>query len=128
VSGDNFHFDLTGVSLAKCLDIAFEGAPGGKAVGWAVMDGKAELKQNPQRLVLFWSMEEPAIALPAPMTAEDAEPFVRAWLKEQDYGPQPDHDGDNGKGWRVYNESWSMVAGKHRAFVAIEPCWIMYGK
>jgi hypothetical protein len=27
---------------------------------------------------------------------------VTAWLEEVDYGEEPDHDGANGKGWRVY--------------------------
>lgn len=125
MSGDNFHFDLTGVSLDKCLEIAFEGAPGRKTTGWLEMSTDDDKRK---RLVLFWMDDPGANKFPAALDAAEAEPFVKAWLKEQDYGPQPDHDGDNKKGWRVYNESWSMVAHNARAFVAIEPCWIMYGK
>ncbi len=122
---DNFHFDLTGIPLLICLDIAFSHAPGKKAVGWMVQNME---ERKLKRLVLFWSDDPAMTPLPAPLEAKDAEPFVKAWLSQQNYGPQPDHDGDNGKGWRVYCESWGHVAYNYRAFVAIEPVWLMYGK
>lgn len=60
---------------------------------------------------------------------EDLLPFVTGWLKETDYGNEPDHDGSNGKGWRVYNHNWGQVIGcGSYSFVAIEPAWAMYGK
>lgn len=49
-------------------------------------------------------------------------------IAHADYGRQPDHDGDNEKGWRLYNETWGMVGGDHSAFAAVEPAWAMYGK
>lgn len=132
---DNFHFDLTGVPLDKCLAIAF--GPHSKAVGWAEIPANPEnhsheavwgASKGQRRLVLFWAEHDQMSKLPAPMTAEQVEPFVKAWLGAADYGRQPDHDGDNGKGWRVYNEAWGHVAGSWEAFVAIEPVWLMYGK
>lgn len=122
---DNFHFDLTGVALSKCLDIAFSHAPGNKAKGWVELPTEDE---KCKRLVLFWTNDKVMTPLPALMDAEAAEPFVRAWLAEQDYGPEPDHDGDNEKGWRAYCEGWGHVASKYAAFIAIEPVWLMYGK
>lgn len=136
MSGDNFHFDMTGVPLADALKIAFCGSPGNKAVGWSVLDaddtetveGQHGHTSSRKRLVLFWHESGGGTPLPAPMDAEAAIPFIKAWLAEADYGKQPDHDGDNGKGWRIYNEAWGHVARNHYAFVAIEPEWIMYGK
>lgn len=55
-------------------------------------------------------------------------PFIEAWLKEADYGSQPDTDGHNSKGWRIFNEGWGHVCGMWQAFVAIEPEWLTYGK
>lgn len=139
---DNFHFDLTGVSLDVCLDVAFSGSPSRKAVAWAVQEkfeadpDKRWEKSTNRRLVLFWHESAKngggdcdVQLLPAPMTAEQSVPFVKAWLQSEDYGSQPDHDGNNGKGWRVYNESWTHIdrAGSY-SFVAIEPVWLMYGK
>src|SRR5690349_24893058 len=46
---------------------------------------------------------------------------LEAWLAEADYGPQPDHDGDNSKGWRIYNEAWGHVDNLWGAIVAIQP-------
>lgn len=128
MSGDNFHFDITGAPLDKSLDIAFTEH---NAIGWAEMDGE----QSAKRLVLFWS--DSGVTnhnvqfqrFPSPIrSVEEIEPIIKGWLKDADYGREPDHDGDNGKGWRVYNESWTHVAGMWQAFVAIEPCWIWYGK
>lgn len=60
--------------------------------------------------------------------AEHVWPMIEAWLDDTSYGTQPDHDGDNDKGWRIYNEAWGHVAGLWQAFAAIEPVWLMYGK
>ena len=81
-----------------------------------------------RRLVFYWSDSEKAIALPFPMTIEQAADFAIGWLRHADYGDEPDHDGSNGKGWRIYNEAWGHVDGDWSAFVAIEPAWAMYGK
>lgn len=122
---DNFHFDLTGVGLDRALDIAFTGHS--KCIGWSegeVSDGGRVRK----RLILHWTENVSATPLPAPMTATEVLPFVQAWLNAVPRGPEPDHDGDNGQGCRVYNEDWGHVGSDYTAFVAIEPRWLMYGK
>lgn len=120
---DNFHFDMTGVPLEKALDIAF--GQYSKAVGYRV-------ENDPCRLILYWVARangDDVIPFPAPMDAEASVMFVKAWLKHTaKYGSQPDHDGDNKRGCRVYNETWGNVGRDYRAFVAIEPVWLMYGK
>lgn len=137
VSGDNFHFDITGAPLDKSLGIAF--GEWNTAVGWAEVDcgeravgreGIWGANQSARRLILFWHKDESGLMIPfpAPLDVAAVKPFIEAWLKAADYGPQPDQDGSNGKGWRVYNETWTHVADSHYAFVAIEPVWIMYGK
>ena len=30
--------------------------------------------------------------------------------------------------WRVYCDEWGRVGNQYQAFVAIQPCWAMYGK
>lgn len=136
---DNFHLDITGAALDKCLDIAFGGgAPGNKTSHWSTMEPGEKsheavwgANKAGSRLVLFWSKPETsveALAFLTPLTAEQVEPIVKAWLAEQNYGSQPDHDGDNGKGWRVYNEAWGHVGGSRYAICGIEPVWLEYGK
>lgn len=72
--------------------------------------------------------EVPVVRLPYAMNLTAACAFVWHWLETADRGPEPDHDGSNKPGWRVYNEAWGHVAGDWRAFVAIQPVWAMYGK
>jgi hypothetical protein len=121
VSADNFRFDLSCAPLDESLAIAFRGAAGGKATHWRA-------DTDPVRLVLAWHDTPGFTPLPVPLDAEGAAVFVKAWLAAAEYGPEFDHDGDNGKSWRIYNESWGHVDGCHYAFVAIEPLWAMYGK
>lgn len=121
---DNFHFDLTGVSIEKALEIAFQ--QHSKAVAWAVVPLKEGSERT--RLILFWTNHSEATPLPAPMDCAAAVPFVKSWLSAADYGREPDHDGDNGKGCRIYNEAWTHINGMWQAFVAIEPVWLEYGK
>lgn len=93
-------------------------------------------------LILYWAVTsrlehreedktsggKPIMLLPYEMTFEPAVNFVWGWLQTAAYGSQPDHDGDNGKGWRVYNEAWTHVDDRWEALVAIQPIWAMYGK
>ncbi len=92
------------------------------------MDGYGQ--RSPVRLVFFWS--KPSIpeyrALPFKMNLTAAVDFAWPWLEQAERGPAPDHDGDNEKGWRVYNEGWTHVANLWEAKVAIETYWLMAGK
>lgn len=124
MSADNFHFDITGAKLFDCLNIAFLGSPSGKATHWIV----EEKEGNPQRLLLGWNKDKDMTPFPAPMSVEECEPFILSWLRTVDYRKELDHDGDNSKGWRIYNESWGKINGYTYSFVAIEPIWLIYGK
>lgn len=124
----NFHIEIVSdddSELLLAMQIAFNHAPGNKAEGYAVTPDKG--------LVFLWTMglrapEDAAVKLPFKLDAIGGADFARRWLAEQDYGRQPDHDGDNKKGWCVYNEKWARVAGWSGSFVAVKPAWIMYGK
>jgi len=90
-------------------------------------------KADKNRFLLAWTkpgiLPGPWTEAPFDMTYEDIAPFIMGWLKNTaDYGYEPDHDGDNGKAWRLYNESWGHVGYDHAVFAAIEPVWAMYGK
>ena len=79
-------------------------------------------------LILLWHEEQKSTPLPFPLGLEQAASFISDWLKQAAFGGQPDHDGSNGKGWRMFTESWGHVAGHHYAIVGVQPAWAMYGK
>lgn len=128
---DNFHIDIVCKGkdvLAKALDIAFAGKGYSTArvthyaitpeKGLILMDCRYGKPSNPA-----------AVALPFTLDPQGAADFAHRWLQETaDYGREPDHDGDNSKGWRVYTEGWGMIGSDYHAFVAIKPEWAMHGK
>lgn len=123
---DNRHVDITSEGnddLDLALRIIWSNAPGGKATHYTFINS-----DGTNTMVLLWNEEKGAIALPFPLDLGGAINFVINWLKNVQYGPQPDHDGSNGKGWRVYNERWGHVAGYRCAIVGITPRWAMYGE
>ena len=79
-------------------------------------------------LILMWTNRDNAVKFDKPKGRAELVDFAWQWLQDQDYGPQPDHDGSNGKGWRIFNESWGHVNNDWAAFCAIQPVWAMYGK
>lgn len=128
---DNFHLDITSEgreSLELALRIAF--GQHNKAVAYLVDPKKG--------LVFFWHAdknEKGLQTLPFKLDAIGATDFAVRWLAEAEYGPEPGHDGSNGKGWRVYNDRWGRVSypdnehsGWSYSFVAVLPCWAWYGK
>jgi hypothetical protein len=124
---NNFKIDLTAEGdavLIQAMQIAFSNAPGRKAEAFMVSPEKG--------LVFFWapnlSSNKDIVKLPFKLDAEGAADFARRWLAEQDYGRDPGHDGDNGKGFRIYCESWGRIADLSGSFVAIQPEWAWYGK
>ena len=104
---DNFHIDITSEgskSLRAALDIAISHA-GGKATHYAVRQADTAKKRQGPRLILYWSAETAYDVAPLPfvLNASNIGDFVEGWLAQN--SPQhaePDHDGDNGKGWRVW--------------------------
>ncbi|PZQ86025.1 MAG: hypothetical protein DI549_00655 [Ancylobacter novellus] len=141
---DNFHVDITAEgksSLAKAIGIAFaHNAPGCKSQSYAIkqivateFNGLPVDLNGKRALVLRWTKRTPTdpvevCDLACGLDAEATAHLAGLWLDEQDYGREPDHDGDNGKGWRVFVGGWGHVAGDHYSICAVTPAWAMYGK
>jgi hypothetical protein len=119
---DNFRIDITSEGdIAPAMKIAFRDEHT-RAVAYRV---------DAARGLIFYqypSKREGVVALPFKLDHADAAHFAKRWLSEQDYGREPDHDGDNERGWRLYNEDWGHIASEHETFVAVKPAWAMYGK
>jgi hypothetical protein len=87
-----------------------------------------KIKEN--CFILYWteSDDEDYISFPYEMEMDQASSFIYNWLKQSDYPQEPDHDGNNSKGWRVFNESWGNVGGDWKTFLAVMPVWIIHPK
>lgn len=124
---DNFRFNVVwqGEKTFRILLAMLIDRKGGKKFEYFRID---ERENKSPRLILYCYESKKANKLPYPMTPEALIDFAWNWLQTVDYGRQPDHDGDNGKGWHLYTEDWGHVDGDWAAFCAIEPAWAMYGK
>ena len=94
------------------------------------------LDESPARLTFFWThlrsgeplKEEVYQELPFPSSPKLVEYMMSAWLDNCVWPPEPQHDGSNGRGFRLFNENYGHVNDHWQAFVAIEPYWLIYGK
>jgi hypothetical protein len=120
---DNFHIDITyegDEALRNALEIAFRGS---KAEAYAIIPKVG--------LVFFaygYERCQGAAKLPFKLDVAGAADFARRWLAEAEYGSEPDHDGSNGKGWRVYTEHWGRIGDWWGSLCAVQPAWAEYGK
>lgn len=124
---DNFEMTLVcegDDALRLAMPLAFRGL---SATHFAIWPDKG--------LVFFWADPQgqlpegvAASAFPFRMKAAGAADFSICWLAEAVYPPEPDHDGDNSKGWCLYNEAWGHVGNSWAAIVAVKPRWAMHGK
>jgi len=126
---DNFRIDITGEGV-KTMESAMVIAFGGGHDDRKPRTAEAYAIDPEKGLIFFWTagLDKNIVKLPFKLDAIGAADFARRWLAEQDYGREPDHDGSNGKGWRLYNNSWSRVEGYSGSIVAILPNWAWYGK
>ncbi len=146
---DNFHFDMTSEGdLVEAMKIAARSC---KAIAYSIRaavegqrwDADKYLKNPRDKNLLEWyhapkstrlvfyqykSDRADVVALPFALDHTGMADFARRWLETADYGRQPDHDGDNGKGWRLYCEGWGHVDSDYAAFLAVSPRWACYGK
>lgn len=126
---DNFAIDITAEGqkiLLKAFEIAFSQFSSTRAYR---IDGN--------RLIFVWGAvkdrRDPALVeFPFKMDAPGAADFAGRWLAEQDYGEEPDIDGSNHRGYRVFNEEGrvKLIDGTTEDFavVAVEPVWAIYSK
>lgn len=135
-----FAFDLTGIPLELCLQVA--SVDHSKVLGWSVQTEPTDDKNyqakkwSPAtpagRLIFHWSTKEARTNVfpigPTTMMIPELQTMIEAWLKQADYGRQPDIDGSCRKGWRVYVETWGRVNGDWTAAFAVEPVWLEFHK
>lgn len=137
---DNRIFNVNGKGdefLLKTLELAFlqqGGYTAARARGWSFT--------KKHGLILHWHVSEPRSSanevhrFPGELTAVQCLPFVSAWLESPeaktvetlDQDSDYDHDGSNGRGWRVFCEAWGHVNNDSYAFIAIKPAYMWYGK
>lgn len=92
-------------------------------------------------LVLMWSEgDSPRKGTPLMASMDKAEAIadqLLAWLKSQEYGREPDHDGSNHRGYTVTNwapemrdpqHTWGIRDRSPYDFLYIAPTWIEYHK
>lgn len=124
--GDNVRIHVQSGSR-RSFDIAIELAMRGNKATHYRVDGE-------KGLVFYWVQpdgREDVIPLPCEMTVEAVSAFAWAWLEsrpDEEYHEELDHDGSNGRGWRVYNEAWNRVGSEWQTSFAVLPVWIWYGK
>lgn len=148
---DNRQIDVTSegaAALAAAVGIVWPNAHGGKVTHFKIVnvknvtdyykDATGEVTGHSTEsmpaadgtptLILAWYADDGFQALPYPHDRDAAIQLITGWLKTVDYGEAPDHDGSNGKGWRIFNDSWGHVAGSHYGVLGVQPAWAMYGK
>lgn len=68
-------------------------------------------------------------AFPYAMNKDQATAFAWGWIEaNKPKGGQPDHDGDNDKGWHIFVDGWGHADSRWQGFCSIEIIWAMYGK
>lgn len=117
----------------KCFDLAFQLFFDDHAKATHYLD-------HPEKgLIFLWhddtfyigTTKVTANRLPYTMDWKAAADLAWGWLQEQPddkYQEYIDHDGSMGRGFRVYNESWTHVAGSFYGILAVLPIWAWYGK
>ena len=137
---------LNGLPARKCRECFGKGSNsihlfGQDSVEWKdrknvdipcrVCNGKPDLLPA-SAMILYWT--EPgkhvgAERLPFPITVDGAVNFLWDWLQDVEYEKQPDHDGDNHKGFIVTTgDFWGHCEGAWESILMVTPYWQMYGK
>lgn len=133
---DNFKIDICNIGAEEldiALGIAFRQAPGKKSSHYIKKKMESThrfgvARQEVETLIFLWHEEKGSIPFPSDISSSEASIIAQKFINSVDAGPQPDHDGSNSIGFRVFNEAWGHVAGHRHAVVAVQPCWMMYGK
>ncbi len=141
----NFSLDIISdskSSFTKAMEILFEEAPGKTAEGYKVLVAKVPNKMNEKRppyevnkLAFYWTVSDrkDIVAFPFKMKVAQAVDFAWSWLQETPCAfPEPDHDGDNKKGFRIrIDDEHGQYAPHDSDFIRIcliTPEWSEYGK
>jgi len=119
--GDNPVLKINGISLDR-LKIALTLSSEDTATGYSID------KDNGRFILYRYTSSDAMIPFPTPLSMNRCAELIWDWLQSSEYPREPDHDGDNKKGWLCYTEGWGHVNHDYRAFIAVEASWIMYGK
>lgn len=101
-----------------------------KVMAVAPMRSAIGFHQTPERFTLFWCNHQDMTPFPSSLGMTRCADLAVDWLEDvAKYPREPDHDGDNGRGWRCFTEDWGRIEPfGFGAFLAVEPYWLMYGK
>jgi len=129
---DNKVFNVNGESkekLIKTMELAF-----GRETA------KSWFFDKEKGLIFYWLLSgrenKSSTDFPSPLDAIRAADTAWDWLQGKEAGSMScdgwdanaDHDGDNGKGFRVYCEDWGHVGDNVYAIIAVRPAYMWYGK
>jgi hypothetical protein len=123
---DNLRIDITSEGR-EAFEAALTLFGRREAVGYAFVP----VGGTSSKMILYWTPSKRLDyhPFPTPLTMDTLARLVFDWLKKTEPAEEePDHDGSNGRGWRIYNEQWRRVDDQWEAFAAVEPVWAMYGK
>jgi hypothetical protein len=118
--GDNPVIRVNGTSLER-LKYAMHLGHGFEAQGFLIKDEKLAFARYPSAPEMT--------PFPTELGPDRCADMAWDWLQKSEYPRQPDHDGDNKKGWLLRTDGWGEVDGfGYQYFIAVEPMWIMFGK
>jgi hypothetical protein len=117
---DNKILRVSGEGLEK-LKVVLSLCDNQKAIGYHAIK---------EQITFFWSNHEQATLFPSPLHLDRVAELASDWLATSaHYGPAPDHDGDNERGWLCFTQNWGHIEPfGWQAFIAIKPLWLMFGK
>lgn len=120
--GSNPILSVNGISVER-LRYAMKLAQGFPAHGYKIDSERGQL------VFMRYASSPDMVPFPTPLNAERCADVAFDWLSAQTYPRQPDHDGDNDKGWLLSTGAWGQVDGHgYHSFMSVKPCWIMFGK
>lgn len=130
MSADNFHATIRDVLERLPEAIQYTLSNKSKIWGYKIIPRKNMDDDNVDRFILFRWEDSRAIQFPVPLTPLMCAEIIKQWLLTVDYGQEPDHDGDNEKGFYLSTgHYWDHIDDMgHGACLDIRPCWMMYGK
>ena len=134
MSGDNFSFTIeAGLEcLPHAIALAYTEVSNPNSEygvnGWYEVDSETGGRFLVLTRTKFSSAPPTVNALPHPISEDQAVALIKGWLEQQDYGPEPDQDGSNGKGFKAWLDYWGNIGNDHASIIAVAPSWSMYGK
>ena len=117
---DNAEFSVVGDrddDFASTMRLVFQ------LEGWSDKPNAKAYEIRTNVLSILWSTDEDSVMFPTYLGVEEVIPIAMAWLREAEYDIEPDHDGDNKKGWHI-----SQCRSNLYTICSIEPRWTMYDK